>query len=258
MSGTGVKEPDWKADAEALQQLAPKGKIRAALNMGNPVLVQRDPATGKPCGVTVDMAKGLAQRLGVEVEFKEFATAGIVSDVAQDDVWDIAFLAIDPLRAEGISFTAPYVLIEGTYLVKEDAPLRHVDDVDQQGVTVAVGEGAAYDLFLSRTLRNASIVRVPTSEEAIARFASIGADTAAGVRQPLETHARANAGFRVLDGRFTVIEQAMGSPLGREAAGRLLGQYVEFAKRSGLVADGLKRSGQSATIAPAAQPTTEV
>src|SRR5690606_1624191 len=132
-----------------------------------------------------------------------------VFETAQDDIWDIGFLAIDPLRAEGICFTSPYVLIEGTYMVNEDTPFRHVDDIDHPGVTVAVGEGAAYDLFLSRTLKHASIVRVPTSEEAIERFNELGADTAAGVRQPLETHARENAGFRVLEGRFTVIEQAM-------------------------------------------------
>ncbi len=246
-------EPNWRSDADAVSQLTPTGKLRAAINFGNPVLAQRDPSTGEPRGVTADLANGLAQRLGVEVEFKAFDTAGKVFETAQSDVWDIAFLAIDPVRAEGISFTAPYVLIEGTYLVKEDAPFERVEDIDREGVTVAVGKGAAYDLFLSRTLRHASIVRVPTSEEAIEQFETLGADTAAGVRQPLETHARQHVGFKVLQGRFTVIEQAMGCPRGRDGAARLLKRYVEYAKKTGMVAEGLRRSGQAdATVAPLA------
>lgn len=244
-------EPNWRSDADAVSQLTPTGKLRAAINFGNPVLAQRDPSTGEPRGVTADLANGLAQRLGVEVEFRAFDTAGKVFETAQSDVWDIAFLAIDPLRAEGISFTAPYVLIEGTYLVKEGAPFQRVEDIDREGVIVAVGEGAAYDLFLSRTLKHASIVRVPTSEEAIERFEALGADTAAGVRQPLETHAGQHAGFKVLEGRFTVIEQAMGCPRGRDSAERLLKSYIEYAKKSGMVAEGLSRSGQAdATVAP--------
>lgn len=246
-------EPDWKADPDAIQELAPKGRIRAAINYGNPVLAKRLPE-GKAGGVSADLARGLAQRVGLEVEFVSFDTAGKVADTAQDDVWDIAFLAIDPKRAETIAYTAPYVLIEGTYMVREDSPIKTIEDVDQDGVTVAVGKGAAYDLFLSRTLKNAEIVRYPLSEDAIERFDADGISTVAGVRQPLNTHAGQFPGYRVLEGRFTVIEQAMGCPKGRDKAAALVRRYLEFAKASGMVADGLQRSGEGdATVAPAAQ-----
>jgi len=217
------------------------------------VLAKRLPE-GKAGGVSADLARGLAQRVGLEVEFVSFDTAGKVADTAQDDVWDIAFLAIDPKRAETIAYTAPYVLIEGTYMVREDSPIKTIEDVDQDGVTVAVGKGAAYDLFLSRTLKNAEIVRYPLSEDAIERFDADGISTVAGVRQPLNTHAGQFPGYRVLEGRFTVIEQAMGCPKGRDKAVALVRRYLEFAKASGMVADGLQRSGEGdATVAPAAQ-----
>ena len=247
------QEPDWKADPDAIRELAPKGRIRAAINYGNPVLAKRLPE-GKAGGVSADLARGLAQRLGLEVEFVSFDTAGKVADTAQDDVWDIAFLAIDPKRAETIAYSAPYVLIEGTYLVRNDSPIKAIDDVDQDGITVAVGKNAAYDLFLTRTLKKAEIVRYPLSEDAIERFDADGISTVAGVRQPLNTHAGQFPGYRVLEGRFTVIEQAMGCPKGRGKAAALVRRYLEFAKASGMVADGLQRSGEGgATVAPAAK-----
>ena len=248
------EEPDWKADPEAIRELAPKGKLRAAINYGNPVLAKRTPE-GIPGGVSADLARGLAERLGLDLEFVPFDTAGIVAKVAQDDVWDIAFLAIDPERAESITYSAPYVLIEGTYMVKDDSLIKTIDDVDQKGGTVAVGKGAAYDLFLSRTLKNAEIVRYPLSEDAIERFDRDGVSTVAGVRQPLNTHARQFPGYRVLEGRFTEIKQAMGSPKGRDKAAALVHRYLEFAKANGMVAEGLRRSGEDdALVAPAAQP----
>ena len=247
------QEPDWKADPDAIRELAPKGCIRAAINYGNPVLAKRLPE-GKAGGVSADLARGLAQRLGLEVEFVSFDTAGKVADTAQDDVWDIAFLAIDPKRAETIAYSAPYVLIEGTYLVRNDSPIKAIDDVDQDGITVAVGKNAAYDLFLTRTVKKAEIVRYPLSEDAIERFDADGISTVAGVRQPLNTHAGQFPGYRVLEGRFTVIEQAMGCPKGRDKAAALVHRYLEFAKASGMVADGLQRSGEGgATVAPAAK-----
>lgn len=246
-------EPDWKADPQAIRELAPKGQLRAAINYGNPVLAKRLPEE-QAGGVSADLARGLAQRLGLEVEFVSFDTAGKVADTAQDDVWDIAFLAIDPKRAETISYAAPYVLIEGTYMVKQGSPIKTVEDVDQNGVTVAVGEGAAYDLFLSRTLKRAEIVRYPLSEDAIERFDQDGVSTVAGVRQPLNTHAGKFDGYRVLEGHFTVIQQAMGCPKGRDKAAALVHRYLEFAKASGMVAEGLRRSGEGdATVAPLAQ-----
>lgn len=251
MSTQNLNDTDWLADAQAVRQLTPKGKLRAAINFGNPVLAQRDAHSGEPRGVSADLAHGLAQRLGVSIEFQEFDTAGKVVEAALADVWDIAFLAIDPKRAESITYTAPYVLIEGTYLVRENAVFRSIEDLDVPGVQIAVGKGAAYDLFLSRTLRHASVVRFASSEDAIEQFVALELDAAAGVRQPLQAYAKAHAGYRVLDGRFTVIEQAMCCPRGREAGAKLLGMYLEYAKKSGLIADGLQRSGQGdATMTP--------
>lgn len=241
----------WQADPAAIKDLAPNGRLRVAINYGNPVLAQRHPQTGEPAGVSADLARDLAARLKLEIDFLPFDSAGIVAQTAQDDVWDVAFLAIDPQRAQTISYTRPYVLIEGTYLVAESSSLKTLDDVDRPGVSIAVGVGAAYDLYLSRTLQHAQIVRYTTSEEAVERFMQDGVSTAAGVRQPLERHAREHSGFRVLDGRFTEIRQAMGCPKGRPAAAELLNGYLTHAIASGLVAQGLRNSGQhDASIAP--------
>lgn len=247
MTKQPFEEPDWLSDPQAVRQLTSTGELRAALNFGNPVLAQRDPATGEPRGVSADLARGLAQRLGVSVRFKAFETAGKIFEEAQANTWDVAFMAIDPVRAVDIYFTDPYVLIEGTYLVQERSSLHHIDDIDRSGVRVAVGEGAAYDLFLSRALHHASIVRFETSQDAIEQFAERGLHAAAGVRQPLETYAREHAGFRVLDGCFEVIKQAMCCPRGRDAGAQLLDRYLDFSKNSGLIKEGLRRSGQGDT-----------
>lgn len=242
---------DWRADPDAVGNLAPTGRLRVAINYGNPVLAQRHPQTGEPAGVSADLARDLAARLELELDFLPFDSAGVVAKAAQDDLWDVAFLAIDPQRAQTITYTRPYVLIEGTYLVPETSSLKTLDDVDRPGVSIAVGTGAAYDLYLSRTLQHAQIVRYATSEEAVERFMQDGVSTAAGVRQPLERHAREHSGFRVMDGRFTEIRQAMGCPKGRPAAAELLSGYLTHAIASGLVAQGLRNSGQhDASIAP--------
>jgi polar amino acid transport system substrate-binding protein len=137
----------------ALEQLAPKGVLRAAINFGNPVLAQKNPASGEPGGVSVDLARELAKQLSVSLEFVLFDAAGKVFEAAQTDAWDIAFLALDPVRAKEILFTAPYVLIEGTYIVRDASPLQAIDEFDRPGVRIAVSTGAAYDLFLTRTLK---------------------------------------------------------------------------------------------------------
>ena len=233
--------------------LAPTGKLRAAINFGNPVLAQKDPATGEPRGVSVDLARELGRRLGVPVELVTFDAAGKVFDTLKTGAWDIAFLAIDPARAAEMAFTAPYVVIEGTYLVPADSPLHTIEDVDRDGVRVAVGNKSAYDLYLTRTLKRAQLVRMPTSPAAIDVFLKDKLEAAAGVKQPLLQFAKTNPNVRVMDGRFMVIEQAMGTPKGREAGARYLREFVEEMKVSGFVARGLKRSGQGdATIAPKA------
>lgn len=239
---------DYDSLRDALQCT---GKLRAAINYGNPVLAQRGP-DGEPRGVSVALATELARRLGVELEVVPFEAAGKVVDAAGDDVWDIAFLAIDPKRAEDVSFTAPYVLIEGTYLVREDGPYSAIEQLDAPGVRIAVGKGAAYDLFLSRALQHAELVRGPTSASAVELFLEQGLDAAAGVRQPLEAAARQHAGLKVLPGHFTAIRQAMVVPARKAEALPLMRAYVEEMKVAGFVAQGLRDSGQGDDlVAPA-------
>ena len=237
----------------ARSELAPTGKLRAAINFGNPVLAQKDPASGEPRGVSVDLARELGRRLGVPVELVIFDAAGKVFDALKTNAWDIAFLAIDPARATEIAFTAPYVVIEGTYLVPADSPLRTIQGVDRDGVRVAVGNKSAYDLYLTRTLKRAQLVRVPTSPEAIDVFLRDKLEAAAGVKQPLLQFAKTHPNVRVMGGRFMAIEQAMGTPKGREAAALYLREFVEEMKASGFVARALEKSGQGdATVAPRA------
>jgi len=237
----------------ARSELAPTGKLRAAINFGNPVLAQKDPVSGEPRGVSVDLARELGRRLGVPVELVTFDAAGKVFDALKTDAWDIAFLAIDPARATEIAFTAPYVVIEGTYLVLADSPLHTIEDVDRDGVRVAVGNKSAYDLYLTRTLKRAKLVRVPTSPEAIDVFLKDKLEAAAGVKQPLLQFAKTHPNVRVMDGRFMAIEQAMGTAKGREAGARYLREFIEEMKASGFVARGLEKSGQGdATVAPRA------
>jgi len=237
----------------ARSELAPTGKLRAAINFGNPVLAQKDPATGEPRGVSVDLARELGRRLGVPVELVTFDAAGKVFEALKTGAWDVAFLAIDPARAAEITFTAPYVVIEATYLVPSDSPLRTIEDVDRDGVRVAVGNKSAYDLYLTRTLKRAQLVRVPTSPAAIEVFLKDKLEAAAGVKQPLLQFAKTHPNVRVMDGRFMAIEQAMGTPKGREAGARYLRVFVEEMKASGFVARGLEKSGQGdAAVAPRA------
>ncbi|NHO31420.1 transporter substrate-binding domain-containing protein [Acetobacter fallax] len=249
---TGISE-------NVLSELAPTGVIRTAINLGNPVLAQKDAATGALQGVSVALAREVGRRLGVEVVFQAFESAGKVFEVVPRGTLDLMFLAIDPVRAEEILFTAPYVVIEGTYLVCDDSPLRDVMEFDREGVRIAVGKGAAYDLYLSRALKHAALERAATSAAAIDLFVDEGLEAAAGVRQPLLAYAASHPGFRVIDGRFTAIEQAVGVPKGREAARAWLQEFVEEVKASGFVAAALAASGQTAaSVAPAQARWPEV
>lgn len=231
---------------DIVKTLAPEGRLRAAINLGNPVLAQRGEGGGEPRGISVDLARELGRRLGVPVELVPFDAAGRVTDAVRAGAWDIAFLAVDPVRAGEISFTAPYVVIEGTYLVPDGSALRTVEDVDRDGVRIAVGRGSAYDLYLTRVLKNAQIVRAPTSPGVIDLFRAEKLEVAAGVRQQLEQFAAGEPGMRVMPGRFMVIEQALATPKGREAALPALRAFVEEMKASGFVEAALARSDQKA------------
>lgn len=236
------------------KDLAPTGRLRAAINFGNPVLAQKDPATGEARGVSVDLARELARRLAAPLDLVTYDSAREVVEAAKTGAWDVAFVAIDPARAAEIVFTAPYVVIEGTYAVPADSSLRAVADVDRDGVRVAVGAKSAYDLYLTRTLKHARLVRAPTSPGAIELFRNDKLEAVAGVKQPLLELAKKDAQVRVLPGRFMVIEQAMGTPRSHEGGAGFLRQFVEEMKASGFVADALRGSGQTdAAVAPPAR-----
>ena len=240
--------PGAMADAvprNVVTELAPSGKLRAAINFGNTVLAQKDPAGGDPRGVSGDLARELARRLGVPIEYVTFDAAGKVFEALQKGAWDVAFMAIDPVRSAGIEFTGPYVVIEGAYLVPSNSALQTNQDVDRDGVRVAVARGSAYDLYLTRSLKHAKLVREPSGPEALALFRKDKLEAAAGVKQPIVAFAKDHPG------RFMVIEQAMGTPKGREAGVRYLRNFIEETKSSGFVANALQKSGQvDAAVAP--------
>ena len=240
--------------ANVVTELAPSGKLRAAINFGNSVLVQKDPATGEPRGVSPALARELARRLGVPVAYVAFDAAGKVFDALQSGVWDIAFLAIDPARAAGIDFTAPYVVIEGTYAVPLNSPLRAIADFDRDGVRIAVGRASAYELYLSRTLKHATLIRESSGADAFDLFLKDKPEAVAGVKQSLVAFAKTRTDMRVIPGRFMQIEQAMGTPKGRAAGVRYLREFVEEMKASGFVADALAKSGQTDAVVAAPSP----
>lgn len=231
---------------------APTGRLRAAINLGNPVLARTDPTTGQAVGVSVDLAQALADRLSLPLVLQVVNTASQSVEAVTQGQADIGFFAVDPVRGAGIAFTAPYLLIEGTYLVRESSPIVANEQVDRAGHVVVVGQGSAYDLHLSRTLQHASITRASSSQTVVDTFLADGADVAAGVKQPLQADAQRVGGLRLLDGRFMVIQQAMGLPKGRgEVAAAALAEFVEAMKASGYVADSLTRHGiTGATVAP--------
>lgn len=232
---------------------APGGALRASINLGNPILAHRDPASGEPAGVSVDLAREFGRRLGVPVELVAFERAALSVDAVRVERADIGFFAVDPARGEGLRFTAPYVLIEGAYLVPQASPVSENGQVDREGTRISVGAGSAYDLFLSREIREAEIVRLEGAPRALAALRAREVEVAAGIRQLLEAEAARAEGVRVLPGRFMVIRQAMGVPAGRGAAAReLLASFVEEMKAVGFVADALKRHGvDGAIVAPA-------
>ena len=243
-----------KIDPSVIAAFTPTGKLRASINLGNPILANKHRETGAPFGVSVDLAHEFARWLGVELELVVFDTAGKSVQAVSDEHADFGFFAIDPLRGETIAFTSPYVLIEGFYLVREHSPIDANEDVDQPHVRVAVGKGSAYDLFLTRELKAAQIVRAPSSPTVVQTFLEQGLDVAAGVKPQLEADASKNPGLRLLDERFMVIRQAMGVPKRRgETVATVLRQFVEEMKASGFVAGALQRHGiVGATVAPAA------
>jgi polar amino acid transport system substrate-binding protein len=232
-------------------QIAPSGKLRAAINFGNPILASKDASTGEARGVSVDLARELGRRLGVPVELVTFTGAGKVVEAVTAAQVDIGFVAIDPVRGAGMLQTSPYVIIEGAYLVRNDSPIRRNEEVDRPGNRIMVGNGSAYDLFLTRELKNAKLVKAPTSPAVVDTFLAQNVEVAAGVKQQLQADARRLPGLRLLDGRFMVIQQAMGLPKGRDDGFKYVQAFIEEMKASGFVAQALQRHRiEGAAVAP--------
>ncbi|TDK64480.1 ABC transporter substrate-binding protein [Sapientia aquatica] len=240
-------------DSTLLNAFCPTGKLRASINLGNPVLANLD-ASGQAVGVSVDLSNELAARLGVALELVVFNKAAQSVQAVSDGQADIGFFAIDPVRGAEIAFTHPYVLIEGFYLVPNGSSIMNNADVDRSEHRVVVGSGSAYDLFLSRELKLANIVRASSSQTVVSTFIESNAEVAAGVRQQLEADISNIDGFRLLGERFMTIQQAMGLPKTRgAAAAQYLQQFVEQMKASGFVANALQRHGiDGASVAPLA------
>jgi polar amino acid transport system substrate-binding protein len=234
-----------------IADLAPTGKLRAAINFGNPVLAAKDATTGEPAGISSDLARELARRLDVAIAFVPYDAAGKVVEGLKSAAWDICFLAIDPQRAADISFTPPYVVIEGVYLVADASPVRSIADVDRPDARIGVIVGSAYDLHLSRDLKHAAIVRADSAEAVIALWLAHAIDIVAGVKPQLDADARRVPGLRMLPGRFMAIYQAMGTPRGRDAGAAYLRAFIEEMKASGFIAEAFVRNRiEGAAMAP--------
>ncbi len=238
------------ASLEARSELAPTGKVRAAINYGNPVLARRNATTGELGGVTVELSRELGRRLGVPVELVAYETIAKLLAGLNAGEWDVAFLAVDPARKE-VAFTAPYMEVEVTYLVPERSEIRRVAQVDSPGVRIALQSKTAADLFLTRELKHASLLRTPNTAAAFDALKAGSADAFADNRQHLLSVVDANSGYRVVDGRFSSIQHAAAVPVSRRAAADYLRGFIEDAKASGWVKNALDRSGiRGVVVAP--------
>jgi polar amino acid transport system substrate-binding protein len=241
-----------------LSDLAPTGKLRVGLNMSNFLLTRTDSATGKPAGVAADLGNELGKRLGVPVELVPYPNPGALADAAKSGVWDVGFLGAEPQRANEIDFTAAYVEIEATYLVPPGSKIQKVDEVDRRGIRIAVPERSAYELYLTRSIKNAELVRIRGADDAFKRFVDDKCDALAGLRPRLITDQANLSGSRILDGNFTAVQQAAGTPKGRSAGARYLREFIEEVKESGLVAKTIEKNGvRGLTVAAASRVQDE-
>ncbi|MEU3749916.1 MULTISPECIES: transporter substrate-binding domain-containing protein [Streptomyces] len=227
--------------------LAPTGTLRASINLGNPVLAQGTPDA--PSGITVDLAREFGARLGLPVELLCFDAARKSFEAMAEGRADLCFLAVDPAREKEVAFTAPYVVIEGVYAVPRDSGLTTVEEVDAPGVRIGVKQGSAYDLFLSRSLAHATVVR---GDEGVDVFRAEGLEAGAGIRQPMTAYAAAHPDVRLIEGRFMEIRQAVGTTVGRRPETiAFLRETIETLKTNGFVTASLHRAGQDpALVAP--------
>ena len=232
-------------------ELAPTGKLRVGINHGNFLLVTS--MNPEPRGVAPDLGRELGRRLGVPVEFVGFATAGTLGDAVRTGAWDVAFLGAEPQRASDIAFTAAYLEIPSTYLVPAGSPIRSIAEVDREGVRIAVAAQSAYGLFLSRTVKHARLVETKGLDASFEVFVAERLEALAGLKPRLLMDVAKLPGARVLDGQFTAVQQAIGTPKGREAAAKYLRAFVEEVKASGLVAEAISRNAvPGVSVAPPA------
>ena len=237
---------------DIVSDLTPSGTLRAGINMANILLVTGSTPAGEPTGVAPDMARAIADRLGVEVSYVPFASPGEVADAVASGAWDIALIAAEPARAESIAFSAAYVEIEATYLVSASSSFHLVEDVDRPGVRIAVSGRSAYDLYLTRTLKHAELHRAKGLAGALDLFVGEDLDALAGLRPALQGNAETLPDARVLAGRYTTVRQAVGTKPENTAAAAFLQEFVAEAKQSGLVARLIKRHGVEGRLQVAA------
>jgi polar amino acid transport system substrate-binding protein len=222
-------------------ELAPTGTLRAAINLANFLLVTGKKPNGEPDGVAPDLAAAIADDLGVDIKYVPFATPGELADAVSDGAWDIGLIGAEPARAEHIDFTAAYVEIEATYLVLENSPLKQLEDVDQPGMRIAVSARSAYDLYLTRHLKHAELVRAEGLDASYELFVLEGLDALAGLKPRLLFDVETLGQARILEGRFTAVQQAVGTPTDRKDSAAYLRSFIETAKTSGLVAQFISR-----------------
>lgn len=234
-------------------EFAPTGTLRIGLNMSNFLLTRTDAASGKPLGVAHDLGTELGRRLGLPVAMVPLPNPGALADAAGKNIWDVGFLGAEPARANEIDFTAAYVEIDSTYLVQPGSALKHADDIDRKGVRIIVPEKAAYELYLSRTIKNAELVKDKGGDLCFQRFAAEKFDALAGLKPRLMSDQAKLPGSRIVEGRFTAVQQAAGVPKGRPNAAKYLAAFIEDAKASGLVAKAIRDNNVvGLTIAAAA------
>ena len=239
---------------DAATELAPRGVLRAAINTGNTLLVTGRDENGDPVGVAPDLAREIASNLGVPVRYVPFSRPSTLADAVLDAVWDVGLIGAEPARARHISFTAAYVEIEAGYLAPPGSALGAISDVDRAGVRIAVASGSAYDLWLTRNIKHATLVRSDSVAGAVAAFVGEHLDVLAGLRPGLLSEIGRLPGSRILEGTFMTVQQAVGTQKEREVGAAFLRTFVEDAKSSGLIARLLERHGvaESLSVAPMA------
>ena len=231
-------------DPTTLKSFAPTGSLRVGINLGNPVIASEDAATKQMSGVSVDIANEIGKRINLPIQLIPFKSASATVDHIKNGELDLVFVAIDPVRGADISYTPAYIQIEGAYMVKASSPLKSNVEVDVAGTEIVVGKGSAYDLYLTREIKNATLLRAPSSQAVIDDFMAGKGNVAAGVKQQLESDAKRYEGLRMLPGRFMVINQSIGIPKARpdfEKTTAYLSQVIAQLKQSGFVANSMQR-----------------